>query len=193
MAVNAPRDSSNELLSVCFLWPSASGWSESGCESSFPGGDGQSVYCTCQTLGKFAAITSPQVIPPTSGSPLHVYISSPHNARQVGWVKSDRSHPECQGGLLHVRPSQRTKANGRLPVPGGWVNQAYSRLSTTHGHITDCKSLCRDMRTVAGYVLSWFHLNCMKANPEFFVLRIVKFICLRGNNSTLTTHKFITL
>ncbi len=21
----------------------------------------------------------------------------------------------------------------------GWVNQAYSRLSTTHGHITDCK------------------------------------------------------
>ncbi len=24
-------------------------------------------------------------------------------------------------------------------VKGGWVNQAYSRLSTTHGHITDCK------------------------------------------------------
>ncbi len=22
---------------------------------------------------------------------------------------------------------------------GGWVNEAYSRLSTTHGHITDCK------------------------------------------------------
>ncbi len=22
---------------------------------------------------------------------------------------------------------------------GGWVNQAYSRFSTTHGHITDCK------------------------------------------------------
>ncbi len=22
---------------------------------------------------------------------------------------------------------------------GGWVNQAYSRLSTTHGDITDCK------------------------------------------------------
>ncbi len=21
----------------------------------------------------------------------------------------------------------------------GWMNQAYSRLSTTHGHITDCK------------------------------------------------------
>ncbi len=24
-------------------------------------------------------------------------------------------------------------------VVGGWVNQAYSRLLTTHGHITDCK------------------------------------------------------
>ncbi len=24
----------------------------------------------------------------------------------------------------------------------GWMNQAYSRLSTTHGHITDCKLLC---------------------------------------------------
>ncbi len=24
----------------------------------------------------------------------------------------------------------------------GWVNQAYSRLSTTHGHITDCYFLC---------------------------------------------------
>ncbi len=22
---------------------------------------------------------------------------------------------------------------------GGWLNQAESRLSTTHGHITDCK------------------------------------------------------
>ncbi len=22
---------------------------------------------------------------------------------------------------------------------GGWVNQAFSRLSTTHGHIADCK------------------------------------------------------
>ncbi len=23
----------------------------------------------------------------------------------------------------------------------GWMNQAYTRLSTTHGHITDCKLL----------------------------------------------------
>ncbi len=27
---------------------------------------------------------------------------------------------------------------GHIDV-GGWMNQAYSRLSTTHGHITDCK------------------------------------------------------
>ncbi len=24
-------------------------------------------------------------------------------------------------------------------VEGAWVNEAYNRLSTTHGHITDCK------------------------------------------------------
>ena len=24
----------------------------------------------------------------------------------------------------------------------GWMNQAYSRFSTTHGHITDCKLVC---------------------------------------------------
>ncbi len=24
----------------------------------------------------------------------------------------------------------------------GWMNQAYSRLSITHGHITDCKLVC---------------------------------------------------
>ena len=27
----------------------------------------------------------------------------------------------------------------RSEMWGGGVNQAYSRLSTTHGHITDCK------------------------------------------------------
>ncbi len=26
-------------------------------------------------------------------------------------------------------------------IVDGWMNQAYSRLSTTHGHITDCKLL----------------------------------------------------
>ncbi len=28
------------------------------------------------------------------------------------------------------------------PVWDGWMNQAYSRLSTTHCHITDCKLVC---------------------------------------------------
>ncbi len=27
----------------------------------------------------------------------------------------------------------------RALATDGWMNQAYSRLSTTHGHITDCK------------------------------------------------------
>ena len=36
----------------------------------------------------------------------------------------------------------RDAAGTRPPVVVvGWVNQAYSRLSTTHGHITDCKLL----------------------------------------------------
>ncbi len=34
--------------------------------------------------------------------------------------------------------SQFTKV-AILESVGGWVNQAYSRFSTTHGHITDCK------------------------------------------------------
>ncbi len=41
---------------------------------------------------------------------------------------------------------------------GGWVNQAYSRLSTTHGHITDCKLLVHTMGELsvspAGYIAS---------------------------------------
>ncbi len=32
----------------------------------------------------------------------------------------------------------------------GWMNQAYSRLSTTHGHITDCKLVC--MSQSHGYI-----------------------------------------
>ncbi len=37
-------------------------------------------------------------------------------------------------------------------VVGGWVNQAYSRLSTTHGHITDCKL---DSVVYAGVSKEW--------------------------------------
>ncbi len=39
---------------------------------------------------------------------------------------------------LTPRPLNIHVCVGRTWV-GGWVNQAYSRLSTTHGHITDCK------------------------------------------------------
>ncbi len=35
---------------------------------------------------------------------------------------------------------------------GGGVNQVYSRLSTTHGHITDCKF---DSVVYAGVVAYW--------------------------------------
>ncbi len=35
--------------------------------------------------------------------------------------------------------SSISEGNSREPVVEVEVNQAYSRLSTTHGHITDCK------------------------------------------------------
>ncbi len=36
---------------------------------------------------------------------------------------------------------RKIHALGSAPTLDGWMNQAYSRLSTTHGHITDCKLL----------------------------------------------------
>ncbi len=53
------------------------------------------------------------------------------------WLKPPRLGPHplgspplvCQDGCKHLHGS----------LDGGWVNRAYSRLSTTHGHITDCK------------------------------------------------------
>ncbi len=38
-----------------------------------------------------------------------------------------------------VRLCEMLAVLGIIRMGGGWVNQAYSRLSTTHGHITDCK------------------------------------------------------
>ncbi len=38
----------------------------------------------------------------------------------------------------------------------GWLNQAYSRLSTTHGHITDCKL---DSVVYAGVIYMWDRLT----------------------------------
>ena len=42
--------------------------------------------------------------------------------------------------FLHAGPV-KPPPNTSLHMDG-WMNQAYSRLSTTHGHITDCKLLC---------------------------------------------------
>ncbi len=55
-----------------------------------------------------------------------------------------KPQPERVWGLLvfafclgtHVQLNFIERLDRQL---GGWVNQAYSRLSTTHGHITDCK------------------------------------------------------
>ncbi len=51
-----------------------------------------------------------------------IYYCSPFLIRPV---------PICQE---NVATSQRWS----LVEGDGWMNQAYSRLSTTHGHITDC-------------------------------------------------------
>ncbi len=46
-----------------------------------------------------------------------------------------------QSDYSHSHSTEVTRISDIVPFPGigGWVNQAYSRLSTTHGHITHCK------------------------------------------------------
>ncbi len=46
--------------------------------------------------------------------------------------------------LLHDTGKGVDTPGARMVMRGwdGWMNQAYSRLSTTHGHITDCKLVC---------------------------------------------------
>ncbi len=39
------------------------------------------------------------------------------------------------------QPSKGTHPTNTMHTLDGWMNQVYSRLSTTHGHITDCKML----------------------------------------------------
>ncbi len=71
--------------------------------------------------------------------------------------QSDSTHPQCQDGKLtgerngsHSLDSAWHEGYNALFATGDcyhktiyqlgrWLNQAYSRLSTTHGHITDCK------------------------------------------------------
>ncbi len=43
------------------------------------------------------------------------------------------------GGFMFCGVLRNTNIPDIKNSLGGWVNQAYSRLSTTHGHITDCK------------------------------------------------------
>ncbi len=43
------------------------------------------------------------------------------------------------GSDFSMEMAQAVFSNVPCLQVGGWVNQAYSRLSTTHGHITDCK------------------------------------------------------
>ncbi len=49
---------------------------------------------------------------------------------------------------------------------GGWVNQAYSRLSTTHGHITDCKLLVCIVTWVAVINLTCCYLTSDQADVK---------------------------
>ncbi len=70
------------------------------------------------------------------------------NTYGVGWgdcilpciVQVISSHLMClsQGKKLVVGKQLAVQQKGLMD---GWMNQAYSLLSTTHGHITDCKLL----------------------------------------------------
>ncbi len=48
-------------------------------------------------------------------------------------------HVLIYSSLLYIYSFHCTCILYSTSIWGGWVNQAYSRLSTTHGHITDCK------------------------------------------------------
>ncbi len=84
-----------------------------------------------------------RVILPSIASPNQIFISSPSvlTITSSHWRLSQfSSHAikSCQitGGLT----SYFVVSLFHLIRPWNeWVNQAYSRLSTTHGHITDCK------------------------------------------------------
>ncbi len=83
---------------------------------------------------------------------LHIYH---YNSINISWnlVKKSIPRPGAtkyklyyrrHNGLSSICPRRGT--HGRVAEHltsdhwvSGWVNQAYSRLSTTHGHITDCK------------------------------------------------------
>ena len=53
---------------------------------------------------------------------------------------------------------------------GGGGNQAYSRLSTTHGHITNCK-----LDSVVMQVYSWYLVRVKRSAPDNFWMQSHRF------------------
>ncbi len=98
--------------------------------------DGYSVWSLVGQGYLVKRCWSPYQLSP-GGECFHHLEDIPEVAMWNSYPDSDRLHygdalPEWDGGWGGYKVQQP----GRL---GGWVNQAYSRLSTTHGHITDCK------------------------------------------------------
>ncbi len=88
--------------------------------------------------------------------------TSPHQCNStVDIVKHSNKYllPERLAGEIG---QQRVLVSGlrgvALGTMGGWVNQAYSRLSTTHGHITDCKLDSVVYAGVCVVILMWICL-----------------------------------
>ncbi len=54
-------------------------------------------------------------------------------------------------------------------IQDGWMNQAYSQLSTTHGHITDCKLDSVVYAGVSVVILMWICLVwAERSTPDNF-------------------------
>ncbi len=83
---------------------------------------------------------------------------------------------------LNTRPPQRWNrgSSGMGRCRGGWVNQAYSQLSTTRGHITDCKL---DSVVYAW----WFNVDLSCLGQTIYTRQ-----CFWGANSTTGEQKGIT-
>ncbi len=55
-----------------------------------------------------------------------VYSLTPAGMGRISTCQEEGHHVSCENAMEAL-------------YQGGWVNKAYSRFSTTHGHITDCK------------------------------------------------------
>ncbi len=81
------------------------------------------------------------------GSPTHIRSDNGSNfvgaERELSEAYNQwQEHPKLRNYMLQKRinwdfnPPLSSHMGG---IWDGWMNQAYSRLSTTHGHIADCK------------------------------------------------------